>query len=177
MQRGQGGEADRRGAGAIDRIQQGTGPIGIGRAGHHFDRGADGFGAFLPNKGERGEFALDHQYPAALWDHEVAGGGGDAVADRAGDGDVVRRGAEQACSRAAGAFGDLAAVAVGHVPGEALGGHAKLAGLAHGARQRDIGGGVEIGDLARDLEQVALAGQGSGVSHGAFLPRVSGFTT
>ncbi len=97
---------------------------------------------------------------------QVGGGDGDAVARGRHDRDVAGLGPDEPGEEPAGAFALGEEVGRAHAPGPAL---AAQPGLARGDRGLGQGGhvgGVEVGDLARDVEEVAAGrkeGQG-GVS-------------
>ncbi len=112
----------------------------------------------------RGVVVLEHQHAGARRRREQLARRGDAVGDRGDQRDILRRRTDQRGGGGARAFVLARGEAGVDLPGPALAGHAIAAGLLHRERQRRPGGGVEPGDVARDIEQGALGGEHSGQS-------------
>ena len=172
MDRGDRDQGERLGAGAVDRGHHRRRPVAVGRLLHRLDREAAGFGAAHPFQHRRGVVVLQHQHAAAARDGQHLAGGRHAVADRGDQRDVDGLGADQRGCRLARAFILLRLEVRRQFPRLALARDGGAARLLHRDRQRAVGGGVEETDLARDVEQGALAGQhGSLRWHGRRVAR------
>ena len=102
---------------------------------------------------------LEHQHPRAGRQRQRLGGGRNAVADRRYQRHVAWIGVDQA-GRSRARTLELAGCEAGiQEPRPALAGGAIAAGLLHGERNRAPRRGVEIANLARDIEQRALRWQ------------------
>ena len=160
---------DRRRTPPIDRGEQRRGPVAIVRTRHHLDDEALRLGAAEPFQHRRRMVVLQQQHAAAARHGQHLAGGGDAVAHRGDQRDVVRIGVDQARGGGAGALELALRVARLDRPGLRLARDADLAGCLHRARQRADSGGVQVADVLGDIEQRALRRQ-----HGG-SPAYSGF--
>ena len=165
MQRAQRGQCQRAGAGAMDGGKQGGGPVAIGRARHLFHHQALLGRQPVPHQAVGRELACHPQHPATRREAQVAGGSGHAVADRAHDGDVVRRGADQRGGGGPRPLGQGLRRIACLEPRLRLGPHAPRGRLPHRQRQRRPGGGIEVAHRLGQLEQGALAGERRGGVH------------
>ena len=159
VQRGERCKADGRRARGIDALEHGRRPIAIFRARHDIEMRAARACEPGKRKMERGVLALEQQHARSSREPKIGEGRRDAVARRADDGDVVSARADETrrfrARRLHGQMGSLrTAPPRPHLLGDAL-----LAGRLHRAREGRVGGGVEIGNLALDREERALAAQ------------------
>ena len=100
---------------------------------------------------------LQNQHTAAARQVHHLARGRHAVADRRDQRDVRGIGADQRRRRTARAFVLLRHEIRVELPRLALAGDADAARLLNRERQRAPGGGIEKADVARDVEQIALA--------------------
>src|SRR5262249_14834308 len=150
---------NRRSAAPLDRRHHGFRPISIVRPAHHLDDELLYVGACHPFQDRRRMVVLQHENARARRNNEPLGGGGDAVAHRWNDGDVVEIGIDQARGRPAGTLVLLRGERLVEHPWPAFAGYAVAAGLLRGERDRTPGRGIEKAHVARNVEKGALAGQ------------------
>ena len=99
-------------------------------------------------------FQNDHA--GAATDGQKLGRGGNAIADRGDQGDVGGIGIEQPCRGKPRAFVLFAGEPRSQRPGFSLAPDGDPAGFLGAKRQRAVGGGIQVADLTRDIEQGTL---------------------
>ncbi len=114
----------------------------------------------------RWELVGDAQDAPAGRRREVAGRGGNRMAEGADDCHVVRRCADQRGRRGTCPLCPEGVIVAGMQPGLALGQDAGLSDEAHLAWQRCPGGSVQVTDMIRHLELMTLAGEQFDGVHG-----------
>jgi len=114
---------------------------------------------------------LQHQHAVAGRHGKYLRGGGHAIADRRDQRDVVRRGVDQRRRGLARAVILLRSEFGVEQPRPALARHRGAASLERPQRQRAIGCGIEIADIARNIERRPLRRQHLALSFGATIPR------
>ena len=159
MHRGDRRQPHRRRARPVDFLQQRRGPVAVGRLPHGLHDELRARRARPPFQHRRDVVVLQRQHPRAARRSEQFPRGGDAVADRGDQRHVLRAGIDQPGRRATGTLELRRREIGGQRPGLALAGHRRATRVHRGARQRAPGGGVQVADLAGNIEQVALRRQ------------------
>jgi hypothetical protein len=159
MHRRDRGQRQRYRARPLDRSQHGCGPVAVFGLAHGFDGKTLRVRAHLPLQDRRGVVVLKHEHAGAPRDRQELCRGGDAIADGGDQRDVLRVGIDQPCRGATGALVYLVGKAAGNRPRLPLAADRSAARFQRFPRQRTVGGGVEVADLARHLEVLALGGK------------------
>ena len=154
-----GGKPDGGGTWRFDRGKDGRGPIAVIRPAHDVDAEPLGRSAGHPFQYRRGMIVLQHQHARTRRHGDELGGGGHAVAHGGNQRDVIRLGVDQPRRRASRAFKLLLWKRRIDPPRFSLARDAEAARLLRGDGQRTPGGGIEVANLARNIEQRALRGQ------------------
>ena len=107
---------------------------------------------------------LEHQYARTARDREQLCRGSDAIADGGNQRDVAGIRIDQPRRSGTGALMYLARKFSGNEPRLALAPDRGVGRVLRPPRQRAVGGGVEVADVARDIELFALGGK-HGLNH------------
>ena len=113
----------------------------------------------LPFQHRRGVIVLQHQHARATRYRQHLGRRRDAVADRRDQRDVAGIGVDQARGGAARALVLPAGERRHRASTAGPCGRPRRGRLPGSQRQRAVGGGIQVADVARDIEQVALRGE------------------
>ena len=99
---------------------------------------------------------LENDHMGAGREAHGLGGGGRTVTDRGRERDLVGVGTDQSGRRLPRRLGLPLLQVRRERPGPRLALHAAPTGLDDGAGKRRVGGGIEVGDVARHVEEMAL---------------------
>jgi hypothetical protein len=149
-------QGERRRAGTLDRGEHRGGPVAVVGLRHHVDDEALGAGAGGPFQHRRRVIVLQQQHAAAGRHRQHLRRRGGAVADRGDQRHVAGLGVDQLRRRAPRPLVLLGGEARVEGPGLSLARNAGAPGILHRDRQRTPGGGIQVADVARNIEQRAL---------------------
>ncbi len=159
MDRRDRGQRHRRRAGAADGVQDGAGPVAICRLRDGLDPEALRRRACQPFENGRAVVVFQDEDARARLVGEKLSGDGDPIPDGGNERHIVRRGADEGGRRVARTL----VLDVGEIgrngPGLALAADGTPRCVLRRQRQGAPAGGIEIADVAGDIEQVALRGE------------------